>query len=111
MSFYGGRDPQPISSLIDHRERKRLAALETPDSDLYAELNRVDLMGERIFARRSSERECLNEVARNLDVSRESLMDALGDADRGGLPGVHMRLASILVEVDSLASDLAGGNQ
>jgi hypothetical protein len=102
------REEPKVTDLIERRERKALEATETPDSDLYEELNRIDLMGER-FLSPSPERKALNEVARSLDTSREWLIDAMNVADKGELSGIHMRLASIVAEVDSLASDLAGG--
>jgi hypothetical protein len=107
-----GPRPKPVPAVADlseKRERKALEATETPDSDLFEELNRIDLMGER-FLSPSPERKALNDVARSLDVSRESLVEAMSAADEGELSGIHMRLASIVAEVDSLASDLAGGD-
>lgn len=112
MSFHADRHmgprPKPVADLDQHRERKALEATETPTSDLQDELNRIDLMGER-FLSPSPQLKALNDVARSLDEAREYLVDAMSAADRGELSGIHMRLASIVAEVDSLASDLAGG--
>jgi hypothetical protein len=97
-----------VTDLSERRQLKALEATETPTSDLQEELNRVDLMGER-FLSPSPERKALNDIARNLSVAREPLQEAKEAADPEEMSGVHMRLASIVAEVDSLASDLAGG--
>jgi hypothetical protein len=111
--------PTPMGRNQGRREAERklaggpertstLEATATSDATLEEELNRIDLMGER-FLSPSPQLKALNDVARSLDVSRESLVAAMSAADEGELSGIHMRLASIVAEVDSLASDLAGG--
>lgn len=112
-------EPTSITERIPRREAERklagdpertsaLEATATSDATLEEELNRINLMGER-FLSPSPERKALNDVAKSLDEAREYLVDSMSAADKGELSGIHMRLASIVAEVDSLASDLAGG--
>jgi hypothetical protein len=115
--------PIPSSSNLVHlsevRERqdngRRLAVLETPDAELFAARERADLAADLVMPRSlsittaQSPSEAVGDIGRELDDALSKLRAAAKVADDSGLSGVHMRLLGILLEVDSLASGLAGG--